>query len=95
VAQVLGAEVAQVTDINIVQEAVKLPAPPPVPQAGEPLAARVTSRKFLFALLIQVTATVFVILGKMDSAMFFNMSTMTMGIYAGSSIADKRLNPTA
>lgn len=85
------------TDIVNIQapEPAKIPSPPPIPQAAEPLAARITSRKFLFALFIQITATCFVVIGKMDQSMFFSVSTMTLGIYSGSSIADKRLNPTA
>lgn len=79
---------------NVVQEAVKIPPPPPIPTPGEPLSARVTSRKFLFALFIQVSTTAFFALGKMDQGMYFNISTMTLAVYSGASVADKRLNPT-
>jgi hypothetical protein len=55
--------------------------------------SRASSRKFIHATFIQLTAAIFVWFGKMDASGYITISTLALGIYGASSIVDKRFNP--
>ena len=58
-------------------------------------ASRSSSRKFLHASFIQVSAALLTWFGKMDASGYITISTLTLGIYGAASIVDKLKNPTS
>lgn len=62
---------------------------------GADVAARISSRKFMLAMLIQCVGSAGLFTGKIDGATFVALSGLTLSIYGGLSIGDKKLNPAA
>jgi hypothetical protein len=59
------------------------------------LGARLASRKFILAMLVQGTASVALFTGRIDGGTYVAVSSLSLSIYGASSVADKKLNPGA
>lgn len=50
------------------------------------------SRKFLLTMFIQVIGALGFLKGRMDGGTYVALSTLVLGVYGASSVADKKLN---